>query len=263
MPQAKTRKKKKGIPFWVWAAIAGSLLIAAAIGWVAAHFDDPGPAEGSRVTLPVLHASYTAASSVKNTAETGGKTATLPALWMIGTEKDSPEKETTTENLPETVPPRTETQPPEPVTTVPETEPAATVPTTEPPTEPPTTVPPTTAAPTEPPTTAPPPTQPPTQPPTTAPPTVPPTQPTTEPPVTVPPTTVPPTEPPTAESESIPEESTPEETAPVQEGVRVWIGDSRMTGVRMYVTHDPEKDRFIDRIGEGIGWFQLTAIPAL
>ena len=263
MRQAVSRKKKTGIPFWIWAAVTGALLIAAAIGWAAAHFDDPGPVETTRVTLPVLHGLNPELPSGKNTSPSGKSTAassagipTLPTLFVIGTAGSSSEKETSAERPPESTPPRTEERTTE---TLPETPEETTPAPTEPPTAPPTaapTQPPTTQAPTEPPTTQVPTTQAPTEPPTTQAP--------TEPPSTAPSTTeAPTTEAPTTEPPTTEPETTPEETVPEPEGARVWIGDSRMTGVRMYVTWDAEKDRFIDKVGEGIGWFQTEAIPAL
>ena len=256
MRQAVSRKKKKGIPFWIWAAVAGSLLIAAAIGWAAAHFDDPGPAESSRVTLPALRGLSPELPSGKSTAGSSSGIPTLPSLFVIGTAGASPGQETTAEK-------ETESTPPQTAETLPETTEGSTPAPAEPPTEP--TAAPTTAAPTEPVMTEPPATPAPTEPPSTEPPATPaPTEPVvTEPPATPAPTEAPTTEPPVAPPPTTEPETTPEETVPEPDGARVWIGDSRMTGVRMYVTYDAEKDRFIDKIGEGIGWFQTEAIPAL
>ena len=82
---------------------------------------------------------------------------------------------------------------------------------------------------------------------------------------TVPPETAAPPET-TAPAETVPPETQPttaEETLPAAEGLRVWIGDSRMTGVRLYVNYDRENDRFIDKEGEGFIWFRDSAVPQL
>ena len=273
MRQAESRKKKTGIPFWIWAAVGGALLIAAAIGWVTAHVDDPGPRGTSSATLPVIgrQESTQSGSSASASASRAGQKElpTLPSVFVIGSRQaGTPDgTEPDTKNPPETLLPQTEAETSASLTeeqttavqtaeetTAPPTEPPTTQAPTEPPTEPPTT-----QAPTQPPTTAP--TT--TQAPTTQAPTVPPTTeaPTTEAPTTEAPTTEAPTAPPPAtETRS---ETASEETLPEEDGIRVWIGDSRMTGVRLYVTWDAETDDFIDQVGEGIGWFQLTAIPKL
>jgi len=72
---------------------------------------------------------------------------------------------------------------------------------------------------------------------------------------TVPPTvqpTVPPTVAPTVPPTVRP--TTPP-TPVVQDGKRVFIGDSRFVGMELYTAHDAGKDRFIAKTGEGYDWF--------
>lgn len=58
------------------------------------------------------------------------------------------------------------------------------------------------------------------------------------------------------------EESTePEEPQPSLK--RIWVGDSRMVGVRDFAQFDEEKDVFIAEIGQGLGWFETEALPML
>ena len=74
----------------------------------------------------------------------------------------------------------------------------------------------------------------------------------------------------TAPIETVPETVAPvttEETsapsASVSDGLRVWIGDSRMVGLQQAVAYDPGKDVFIAQVGEALPWFQSTAVPTL
>ncbi len=97
-------------------------------------------------------------------------------------------------------------------------------------------------------------------------PTSPPTQPTTQP---TQPTSLP-TQPPqpstTAEAPPPPETQTSGETVtpPVNvNGLRVWIGDSRTRGLKLYAGADAAKDVFICEDGMGADWFERAAIPQL
>ncbi len=122
-----------------------------------------------------------------------------------------------------------------------------------------------TEAPTEPMATKAPETDPPTEDPTEAP-TEPPTEAPTEPPATKAPETDPPTEAPTEPPTDPPTEAPtdpPETEAPLEDIYRVWIGDSRMSGVRLYTDHDAVKDVFIDKVGEAYNWFRDSAVPEL
>ena len=98
---------------------------------------------------------------------------------------------------------------------------------------------------------------------TTAAPTAPPTQPpppsTTAAPTAPPPTTTAaPTQPPpqTTSGETV--------TPPVNtNGLRVWVGDSRTRGLKLYAGADAAKDSFICEDGTGLDWFEKTAVPQL
>ena len=106
------------------------------------------------------------------------------------------------------------------------------------------------AAPPVPPT---PPTQPPTQP------TSPPTQP-TSPPTQPPPPSTTAEAPPPSETQTSGETLTP----PVNvNSLRVWIGDSRTRGLKLYAGADTAKDVFICEDGTGADWFERTAVPQL
>ena len=50
---------------------------------------------------------------------------------------------------------------------------------------------------------------------------------------------------------------------PHASGARVWVGDSRTEGIRLYVGGDPSADYFIDKVGEGYNWFTAEATPYL
>ena len=58
------------------------------------------------------------------------------------------------------------------------------------------------------------------------------------------------------------EEST-EQEEPQPSLKRIWVGDSRMVGVRDFAPFDEEKDVFIAEIGQGLGWFETEALPML
>lgn len=45
-------------------------------------------------------------------------------------------------------------------------------------------------------------------------------------------------------------------------GLRVWVGDSRTTGLRLYTNHS-DQDAFIDAVGMAYDWFIGTAVPDL
>ena len=105
-----------------------------------------------------------------------------------------------------------------------------------------------------------PPTAPPTQPPapsTTEAPTAPPTQPPTQPPTTTAEATRPPTE-------TQPQSSGETVTPPLNtDGLRVWVGDSRTRGLKLYAGADAAKDSFICEDGMAVDWFERTAVPQL
>ena len=254
MRSAKDPKKnRRKIPRRIWAAVLGALVLVAVFAYVQAHRSEAGQKKTENATLPGV---------IRVREKT-----TLPAPILVAEEtKEKPEE--TAESVPETsaaaVPPEsrspeTSAPPESPSETVPpETQPA-TAATQAPPETPSETAPPETTAPAE---TVPPETQPaetsaPAPPATQAPPETP-----SE---TVPPETAAPPET-TAPAETVPPETQPttaEETRPAAEGLRVWIGDSRMTGVRLYVNYDRENDRFIDKEGEGFIWFRDSAVPQL
>lgn len=50
---------------------------------------------------------------------------------------------------------------------------------------------------------------------------------------------------------------------PRTDGLRIWVGDSRTEGLRLYVHPDPERDFFIAKVGEGYRWFAEEAVPYL
>ncbi|MBO4412383.1 MAG: hypothetical protein J5794_09405 [Lachnospiraceae bacterium] len=73
-----------------------------------------------------------------------------------------------------------------------------------------------------------------------------------------------PTEKPTEPSESHPypvNENTSIEVPSNAE--RIFLGDSRFLGMKLYTDHDKEKDGFITGGGEGYNWLVRTAIPAI
>ena len=97
--------------------------------------------------------------------------------------------------------------------------------------------------------------KPPTTQPTTQKPTSPPTQPSTKPSTTATETTKPSTQPQTSGETVAP---------PVNvNGLRVWVGDSRTRGLKLYAGADSAKDRFICEDGTGVDWFEKTAVPQL
>ena len=46
-------------------------------------------------------------------------------------------------------------------------------------------------------------------------------------------------------------------------GLRVWVGDSRTRGLKLYAGTDTAKDSFICEDGTGVDWFEKTAVPQL
>jgi len=46
-------------------------------------------------------------------------------------------------------------------------------------------------------------------------------------------------------------------------GLRVWVGDSRTRGLKLYTGADTAKDSFICEDGTGVDWFEKTAVPQL
>ena len=217
----------------------------------ASRHGKPAVQEGTAQTLPEI--------GVQLPDSLGNREAGLPDIGVpelknaarpAETPPETREESTAAETKEESTAP--ETAAPEPST---EEVPQTTAPvTTEAPetTKEPTTAEKTTAAPT----TAEP-TAPPTQPPkTTAEPTAPPTQPPTQP--TAPSTTAAPTAP--SQTQTSGETVTP----PVNtNGLRVWVGDSRTRGLKLYAGADTAKDSFICEDGTGADWFERTAIPQL
>ena len=57
-------------------------------------------------------------------------------------------------------------------------------------------------------------------------------------------------------------EMTEEPTKSASAGYRVWIGDSRIAGIRDGAKTDPDHDYFICNPGAGYGWMVNTAVPA-
>ncbi len=87
----------------------------------------------------------------------------------------------------------------------------------------------------------------------------PPTQP-TQPPTQPPPPSTTAEAPPPSETQTSGETLTP----PVNvNGLRVWIGDSRTRGLKLYAGADAAKDVFICEDGTGADWFERTAVPQL
>ena len=65
------------------------------------------------------------------------------------------------------------------------------------------------------------------------------------------------------QSESVPDEEEESKDKELKDGLRIWVGDSRTEGIRLYAENDPEKDVFIAKVGAGYAWFDTEGVPEL
>ena len=54
-----------------------------------------------------------------------------------------------------------------------------------------------------------------------------------------------------------------EEERELKDGLRIWVGDSRTEGIRLYAEVDQDQDDFIAKVGASFVWFDTEAVPEL